>query len=123
MPTCAAALVQRSPPVQARRLGSLSDVRRLELDDLLKLIGLLVGVIPGFFCKLPLLGFAVDEWDVRWTFGGVAAVMSVLILIVGAFWMRAHDEAAGPVVPDGSVATARRSLRAGVFRSQPGSGD
>jgi len=35
--------------------------RRLELDDLLKLIGLLVGVIPGFFRKLPLLGFAQGE--------------------------------------------------------------
>jgi MFS family permease len=72
---------------------------------------------------LPLLGFAVDRWDVRWTFGGAAAVMAVLTLIIGTLWARAHTQPADVAPAGTATAWPRGSLLVGVMKGQARSGD
>ena len=72
---------------------------------------------------LPLLGYAVDRWDVRWTFGGAAAIMAVLTLIVGTLWARAHTQPENVVPAGTSTAWPGGSLLVGVMKGQAGSGD
>lgn len=72
---------------------------------------------------LPLLGFAVDRWDVRSTFGGAAAIMAVLTLILGTIWVRAHTQPAGTAPADTSTAMPQGAVLVGVMKGQAGSGD
>ena len=72
---------------------------------------------------LPLLGYAVDRWDVRWTFGGAAAVLGVLTLILGTIWMRAHRQPGGTLPAATSVAMPRGAVIVGIMKGQAGSGN
>ncbi len=65
-----------------RRVPSEQRATILSLNHM----GFALLVVP----TLPLLGFAVDEWGVRWTFGGVAVVMAALSVVIGIAWMHAH---------------------------------
>ncbi len=71
---------------------------------------------------LPLLGYAVDRWDVLWTFAGTAAILAVLVLILGSIWVRAHDQPGGTASAAKSGAMPQSVWLSGIMKGQAGSG-